>query len=747
MLLGIISHSQDTENIITANINPDKGELYRDDVVPRIDITINPDTLVWLFQEENLDSDIEFSAQFVFNNGTVTDTIYPVGFRLRGNTSRHSQKKSFKISFNTFTSGAKYYGVEKLNINGEHNDPSVMRSKICWDILNKLNVPASRANHVQLYINGNYYGVYLNVEHIDEEFIKSRFIYNHGNLYKCLWPADLNYISNNPDDYKFENDGRRTYELKINEDADDYSGLANFIDVLNNAPDNDFMCRMDTAFVTAQYLKIMAAEIIFGHWDNYIYNRNNYYLYDDPISGKFIYLPYDLDNTMGVDWMNVDWQQRNIYNWQSNSFYAPLYERIMDNSTLRDQYSFIMKNITENLINTDSLFAAVNVRKDMVEPYVANDPYYPLDYGFTLNDYINATTTAAGGHVKSGIFPYLTARFASIGDQLVNNATAPLISNINYGRVSANEIWVNASVVFQNFNEVTHVLYTFTGEEQQQTTMYDDGNHNDYLAGDGIYGAFVTDIPDDMSLDFQVSSMDVNGKFLLMPCYPVKVPAYGSDDVVLFINEFMADNESTIADEHGDYDDWIEIYSPETNDIVWLGDKYLTDDLSEPGKWQFPDTYIQPGEFLLVWADDDLNDGELHANFKLSKDGEEIGLFASDFTTIDEYVFGPQSEDVSEGRLPDGDITWEFFTNPTPGASNETSAVTLVDENSITLYPNPAGGNCVNISEPADVDVYNVLGELMFTGKNLNKINISDYNKGFYIVVLNKKNKLKLLIK
>jgi len=191
--------------IISQPIFPDPGPLYNDEVVPRIDITINPDTLDWLYQNENLQSDIEFSARFIFNNGEILDTIEPVGFRLRGNTSRYSRKKSFKVSFNTFTSGGKYYGVEKLNLNGEHNDPSVIRSKVCWDILRKMEIPAPRANHVQVYINDDYYGLYISVEHIDEEFIKSRFTYNDGNQYKCLWPANLNYLG---DDLIFINSNK-----------------------------------------------------------------------------------------------------------------------------------------------------------------------------------------------------------------------------------------------------------------------------------------------------------------------------------------------------------------------------------------------------------------------------------------------------------------------------------------------------------------------------------------------------------
>jgi len=70
---------------------PENGQLFVDNVVPRIDITVNPDTLAWIYA--NPSSDREFHAIFVFDNGVVRDTVDPVGFRLRGNTSRMVKKE------------------------------------------------------------------------------------------------------------------------------------------------------------------------------------------------------------------------------------------------------------------------------------------------------------------------------------------------------------------------------------------------------------------------------------------------------------------------------------------------------------------------------------------------------------------------------------------------------------------------------------------------------------------------------
>nr|NQU90145.1 CotH kinase family protein [Bacteroidota bacterium] len=292
--------------VFSQPVLPDDGEIFRDDVVARIDISIDPDTLQWIY--DNPYSNIEWHATFEFNNGTIHDTIENIGFRLRGNTSRQSAKKSFKVSFNTYESGRKYYGLEKMNLNGEHNDPTVARSKICWDLCRALEIPAPRSTHVRVYINNNYHGLYINVEHIDEEFAESRFRNQDGNLFKCLYPATLEYLGDDPNLYKYEGGGR-SYALKTNTAIGDYTDLANFIDILNNTPLDNLPYELEKVFNVQDYLKVAAMDVVTANWDGYIYNKNNFYLYHNTASDKFEYIPYDLDNTFGIDWFSIDWAQ------------------------------------------------------------------------------------------------------------------------------------------------------------------------------------------------------------------------------------------------------------------------------------------------------------------------------------------------------------------------------------------------------------------------------------------------------
>lgn len=145
----------------------------------------------------------------------------------------------------------------------------------------------------------------------------------------------------------------------------------------------------------------------------------------------------------------------------------------------------------------------------------------------------------------------------------------------------------------------------------------------------------------------------------------------------IFINEFMASNDHTVADELGEYDDWIEIYN-DNDAAINLSGYYLTDDFSDPFKWAFPDTVIAGKGFLLIWTDGDSEQGNLHAPFKLNSTGEEIGLFDG-HSFIDSLQFDAQTHDISYGRMPDGGSSWHYFVDATANEPNVTSSFTVAD--------------------------------------------------------------------
>lgn len=140
------------------------------------------------------------------------------------------------------------------------------------------------------------------------------------------------------------------------------------------------------------------------------------------------------------------------------------------------------------------------------------------------------------------------------------------------------------------------------------------------------------------------------------------------------ITEFMASNSATLADEDGDYPDWIELYNPGLESIDLEG-FYLTDDPDNLTRWQIPQTSIAAGQYLVVFAsgkDRTPAAGNLHTSFKLNAGGEFLALVGPDGQTV-ESAFSPeyprQTADVSFGTGTDL-VSQGFFVNPTPGTAN-----------------------------------------------------------------------------
>jgi hypothetical protein len=229
-------------------------------------------------------------------------------------------------------------------------------------------------------------------------------------------------------------------------------------------------------------------------------------------------------------------------------------------------------------------------------------------------------------------------------------------------------------------------------------------------------------------------------------------------DIPLVFNEIVASNTSGAMDEFGEEEDWIELYNP-GEEAVDMGGLFLTDSLSEPGMWQIPAGYpgsttVEGKGFILLWADGEPGQGPLHLGFKLSKEGEEIGLFqrtGEQMILIDSVSFPPLEPDVSLARVPDGTGPWIKFGEPTPGTFNfftgeETREGVL---EAFTIFPNPTDGS-VTIRIPEDhipagsyiplVTVYSMTGQVILqrsclAGEEI-VLDLSSREPGLYLVRL-----------
>lgn len=191
------------------------------------------------------------------------------------------------------------------------------------------------------------------------------------------------------------------------------------------------------------------------------------------------------------------------------------------------------------------------------------------------------------------------------------------------------------------------------------------------------------------------------------------------------INEVMSSNSNTIADQDGDFEDWIEIINI-SDSTISLNGYGLSDSYNNPFKWTFPDVYLAPGEIMLIWASnkDRRNiEEELHTNFAISAAGEEIVLTRPDSIRVDELQPIAIPTNVSLGRQPDGTGEWMFFGIPTPGEPNTTEGYTeLLDKPQFTSPPgfyNEAVTLEISHQDPAVKLFYTLDGSLPDTSANL----------------------------
>lgn len=679
LLLFIVQHSLNAQQV-----RPDDGYLFDDTVVPRIDVFLSQDSLDIMLTPANVRSNHEYISTCIVRKGDQIDTIENVGLRLRGNSSRLADKQSFKLSFNTYEKGRKYNGVEKLNLNGEHNDPSIVRAKLAWDFFADAEVPSARVNHVRLYINDEYRGLYLNVEHIDEEFVKKRFENTDGNLFKCLWPANLNYINGNPESYKFINNGRRAYDLKTNVSEDDYSGLADLIWRLNSSVTNNFQCKIEEVLDVNSVLKAMAIDMLTSNWDGVI-NQNNFYLYEDLSNGIFHWIPYDTDNTFGIDWFGIDWASVDIYQYANRlGGDRPLYEQMLTLPEYRAKYTYYVDQLIQSYYNNSILDPVLDDAKNMILPFRIPDTYAEDDYNWSIADFSNSYDNFDDAHVKYGLKSFITKRKNKALEQLDDYDIVPIMNSLKIIHTES-DVQISADMVDDLGIASVILHYSVDTAEWAESIMT--------LNGDGHYSATVAiNAPGIMKYYIKATdSSDQNRNFPSCGNTEINTGFFPTPNLV--INEFMASNSTAVTDNNGEYDDWIELYNADNVDIQ-LSNYYLSDNSENPNKWQLPNITIAPDDYLLIWADEDGSQGDTHANFKLQKSGEQIGIYDNEdnnFAPLDYIEYGTQNTDISFGRTPNGFGDFEVLDFYTPNANNDINTnVSEITFQNLSIHPNPA---------------------------------------------------------
>jgi hypothetical protein len=221
--------------------------------------------------------------------------LYPeVAVRFRGNTACFVHKRALKVVFNQ---PRLFHGLKQVDLNGMESDKALVRERLAWDLLRDMGAPALRTEYVRVHLNGEYHGLFLDVEHPDQRFL-ARIGLPDGNLYKSLEPA---LIAPNP--LGVERQGSVAgYRLVWNAETNgggDYTDLAAFIDAMfadGRKAGGPTAAFWQNGTLEEMIITYQAGMVLLNDVDSY---AKNHLLYHDLQSGRWGITAWDLDLTFG----------------------------------------------------------------------------------------------------------------------------------------------------------------------------------------------------------------------------------------------------------------------------------------------------------------------------------------------------------------------------------------------------------------------------------------------------------------
>jgi hypothetical protein len=258
------------------------GELYDPQRLPRFDIDLPQASVEALGM-----------APDVYARGTLrygAETLADIGVRIKGEASQRTldEKAAFKLKFDEFVSKQSFHGLRRMTFNNMVEDPSYLAERLAFHFFRELGLPAPRCNHALVYVNGAFFGLYANIETEDKTFLRRWFDSDAGNLYE-------------EGQVDFEPGNETAFDLETNEEKNDRSDLTALIAALGAAKPASFLSDVGTQLDTAHFLAFTAAEAAVNQWDMYAYTvfyPNNFRIYRNPSSQKFVMLPWGMDMSM-----------------------------------------------------------------------------------------------------------------------------------------------------------------------------------------------------------------------------------------------------------------------------------------------------------------------------------------------------------------------------------------------------------------------------------------------------------------
>lgn len=421
----------------------------------------------------------------------VDGVTYPsVGVRIRGNTSytqlpAGSEKFSLKIETDFVDANQDLMGYDNLNLNNGFRDPTFSREVVYNNYVAQF-IPNPRANHVLLTLNGQNWGVYINVQQADKRMLRDYFANADGVRIGC---------SNNPNGpglaYNGPNAAGYTAYQVLGDGglADPIAGLITLTNSLSNEPLATWP-NIDAVFAIDPSIWSVVQENFLSDDDSYVNKGCDFLTYRDPLDNRTHLMQRDANETF----TQTSWAiTRNF-----TQINKPVLNRVLAVPELRQRFFAHYRTVRRDLswAHFEPLFTA---QRNLIDAAVQADPKKLYSYTLFQNNFtstVNMPISGLGGGTIIGLQQFVTQRASFLDGSTELLANGPTIGSVQASNTAPDPgtpVWITAAVTANGSTIAQVELHYRLGLAgvYQRTLMFDDGVSGDGLAGDGVYGSLL----------------------------------------------------------------------------------------------------------------------------------------------------------------------------------------------------------------------------------------------------------------
>ncbi|KAI9236419.1 MAG: coth protein-domain-containing protein [Podila humilis] len=439
---------------ITQNNLPKVPQVYKDvrsKAAPNFDETqigtihVTADPAIFDDMVKNpLDEERKaIKASFRFINANNVYSVEEVKMKVSGHGSRKFKKLSFRLKFDD-DKGETFFNHPIIKLRSEAFDPTLIREKLYIDVLNSAGIRTTQGTWTRLYVNGQAYGFYLMVDDVEPPLLSNLFhngelkpkqlgsLYQMGSHVAGL-EATLQYNGSrtadyHPGTYANKNLGANTKEEPMAQLISFFKDLQDFNPALPGG-----VAYWSKRLNLEDYLRQMAVEYLGGSWDMYWWKGNNFFMYFNPTTNVWQWVPTDFDSTFSngnLKDVEVPYKQFAASRLRRKGKDHPLITKLIyKNKEINGQFEKTLLTLAKGVFNPKALEPRINAYEKMIQDEVKWDLSINRSknpgrtFGYTLDDF-HKSITGPVKTVNNGIKPWISYRAKDVPKQIASGKSA-----------------------------------------------------------------------------------------------------------------------------------------------------------------------------------------------------------------------------------------------------------------------------------------------------------------------------------